>query len=58
MDFDNLAKAVCDAANGLIWADDRQIAYAEVFKVRVGQEGREPGVEIEAWELDADSARW
>lgn len=59
MDFDNLAKCVCDAGNGLLWADDRQIAYAEVFKIRVAQGGRQPGVSIEAWELDqATALQW
>lgn len=31
-DFDNIAKAVCDALNGILWKDDGQIAAACVFK--------------------------
>ena len=31
-DFDNLAKLVCDALNGIFFEDDGQIAVAHVFK--------------------------
>lgn len=31
-DFDNLAKAVCDALNGIVWKDDSQIVHATVTK--------------------------
>jgi Holliday junction resolvase RusA-like endonuclease len=37
-DWDNYAKLVCDAANGILWKDDRQIVEAHVF-VTEGQEG-------------------
>jgi Holliday junction resolvase RusA-like endonuclease len=30
LDFDNLAKLVCDAANGIVWRDDAQIREARV----------------------------
>lgn len=56
MDWDNLSKCACDAANTLLWADDRQVAYAEIFKIRVAQ-GDSYSVVVEAWELDEDSAR-
>jgi Holliday junction resolvase RusA-like endonuclease len=44
-DFDNLAKPVCDAATGILWHDDRQVARATVEKI-VGAQGEEPRLEI------------
>ncbi len=44
-DFDNLAKPVCDAANGILWRDDVFIASASVEKVRAAQ-GEKPRLEI------------
>ena len=32
-DADNLVKAVCDACNKIVWADDAQIAFMDVRKV-------------------------
>ena len=32
-DADNLAKAVCDALNGICWADDAQVADLRVLKL-------------------------
>ena len=32
-DADNLVKAVCDACNKIVWADDAQIAFIDVRKV-------------------------
>lgn len=32
-DVDNVAKLVCDALNGLAWADDAQVTYLEVAKM-------------------------
>jgi len=32
-DFDNLAKLVADAGNGILWEDDNQIAHCEIMKV-------------------------
>ena len=32
-DFDNIAKGVCDALNGLAYEDDKQIVQASVYKV-------------------------
>jgi Holliday junction resolvase RusA-like endonuclease len=34
-DWDNYAKAVCDAANGIGWQDDRQIKEAHVYLHKV-----------------------
>ena len=31
-DFDNIAKLVGDACNGIVWADDAQIAHCDVDK--------------------------
>lgn len=31
-DFDNIAKGVCDALNGLAYQDDKQIVQASVYK--------------------------
>lgn len=31
-DFDNLAKSVCDALNGLLWRDDSLVCHATVEK--------------------------
>ncbi len=41
-DADNILKAVCDAANGIVWADDCQVAFAKVTK----QYGSEARVEV------------
>lgn len=32
-DADNVAKLVCDALNGLAWADDAQVTYLQVTKM-------------------------
>lgn len=32
-DVDNVAKLVCDALNGLAWADDAQVTYLQVTKM-------------------------
>lgn len=46
-DYDNLAKICSDAMNGIVYADDAQIAVAAVFKML----GAEPCVEITVAEL-------
>jgi len=46
-DADNLAKAVCDALNGVAWHDDGQVSRLLVAKMICGDEQREPGVLIE-----------
>lgn len=33
-DWDNLGKCASDAANGLVWKDDRQVTFAVVRKYR------------------------
>jgi Holliday junction resolvase RusA-like endonuclease len=44
-DCDNLAKAVLDAANGVLWVDDAQVAEL-VVRRWVGVEGEAPRVEV------------
>jgi Holliday junction resolvase RusA-like endonuclease len=41
-DFDNIAKIVCDALNGVAWHDDAQIVNAQVIKLY----GVEPCVKV------------
>ena len=45
-DADNLAKAVLDASNGVLWLDDRQVARLVVEKI-VGAQGEAPRVALE-----------
>lgn len=44
-DVDNLAKAVLDAGNGVLWHDDRQVAVLLAAKV-IGAQGEAPAVQI------------
>jgi Holliday junction resolvase RusA-like endonuclease len=44
-DADNLAKAVLDAGNGVLWLDDRQVARLVVEKM-IGAQGEAPRVEL------------
>lgn len=44
-DADNVAKAVCDAGNGVLWADDAQVSELHVVRI-VGHEGEAPRVEV------------
>lgn len=48
-DWDNFAKAITDACNGVLWLDDRQICAAtvKVFEALKGLECAK--VEVEAW---------
>lgn len=41
-DIDNVLKAVCDAANGILWVDDTQVceAHAEKWTAAQGEPGR------------------
>ncbi len=50
-DFDNVAKIVCDALNGIAFRDDTLIVDGRVVKVY----GEQPYTEIEIWEV-ADRA--
>lgn len=52
-DWDNLAKLVSDALNGIAWADDAAVVRAEVVK----RYGPEPQTIVEWWTLGADMAR-
>ncbi len=45
-DWDNLAKLVCDALNGKVWLDDRQIATATV---EVVEHSNSPRTVIDVW---------
>ncbi len=50
-DFDNVAKAVCDALNGLAYHDDSQVFLCTVTKrVAAGDEQPRTEVHIEPWE--------
>lgn len=44
-DADNVAKAVLDAGNGILWEDDAHVVDLRVRTVLGGQ-GEEPGVEV------------
>lgn len=45
-DIDNLAKAVLDAANGVLWTDDASIYSLSARKTYTTAERPEPGVDI------------
>lgn len=49
-DGDNLLKAVQDAANGVLWADDALVVDARVRKWYAAP-GEPPCVELEVWEV-------
>lgn len=44
-DFDNLVKLYCDALNGILWEDDKQIVDGRCIKVY----GERPGVMLWCW---------
>ena len=46
-DFDNVAKLYCDALNGLMWEDDKQIVDGRCIKVY----GQQPGVLVAGWAI-------
>ena len=50
-DWDNVAKAFCDALNGLAWRDDSQIceAYVQLW-IAAGDE--QPRVTAVIWEVE------
>ncbi len=57
-DYDNIAKAVGDAGNGVLWVDDRQVSWAEVRAV-VGWKGEPARVIVAVDQLTEDhGARW
>ena len=41
-DWDNIGKIVCDAINGVVWIDDRQVCDGRVIK----RYGETPGVHV------------
>jgi Holliday junction resolvase RusA-like endonuclease len=43
-DWDNVAKSVCDALNGIVYMDDTQIVDAHVTKVYAANAGVDVGV--------------
>ena len=49
-DADNVAKTICDAMNGVVFADDKQIAYLSVGKFYA----EIPRVEVEITALDVE----
>lgn len=49
-DVDNCEKAVFDAANGIVWRDDSQVAVSPTVRL-VGAQGEEPRVELAAVEV-------
>lgn len=44
-DAENVAKAVLDAATGVVWLDDSQVAELEIRKI-IGAQGEAPRVEV------------
>ena len=53
-DVDNIAKAVLDAGNGVLWKDDCQVANLNVAKL-IGAQGEMPFVEVKVWGADDDA---
>jgi Holliday junction resolvase RusA-like endonuclease len=55
-DWENVAKAICDAANGILYLDDRQIAHGDVW-CWVGAQDEAPYVQITVrpfrWPMEA-----
>ena len=52
-DFDNVFKIVCDALNGIAYADDAQIVEAQITKVFTGGD---PHIEVELQEIGVGEA--
>ena len=53
-DVDNLAGAVLDACNGVLWADDSAVADLRVTK---SIDKNRPGVDVEVWPIAARAKR-
>jgi Holliday junction resolvase RusA-like endonuclease len=49
-DFDNYAKSVCDAINGIVYRDDGQIVSCSIEKVYC-EPAHEPGIRVRVTEL-------
>ena len=52
-DWDNLGKCVCDAGNGVLWMDDRQVCHATLKKVIAAQD-EPPFVSIKVWQIQGE----
>jgi Holliday junction resolvase RusA-like endonuclease len=52
-DVDNIAKAVLDAGNSILWLDDSQVAMLHVGTV-IAAQGDAPSVRVEVHTLDGD----
>ena len=50
-DVDNIAKAVMDAGNGVLWGDDGQVCSLEIVKI-VGAQGEASAVAVTVSALD------
>jgi len=55
-DADNVAKAVLDAGNGVLWLDDRQVVELRVTKRHAAQ-GEGPRVEVAVESVDGPGQR-
>lgn len=51
-DVDNIAKAVMDAGNGVLWADDGQVVELTIRKWVAGSDGPLPGVYFDVEPVD------
>lgn len=51
-DLDNVLKLILDAATGVVWHDDCQVASALIEK-RVGAQGEPPRTQVGIWTMDA-----
>ncbi len=52
VDFDNLAKIICDSLNGIAWVDDKQVVDARITKIY----SPIPRVEVEIHTRDTEGA--
>ena len=51
-DYDNYAKAIGDAGNGICWKDDKQIKDARIRVMKASAAGMSPCIEFTAREMD------
>jgi Holliday junction resolvase RusA-like endonuclease len=51
-DWDNLAKLVCDALNGIAWRDDAHVTVARCIKVY----GEQPRTVVRWWQMTPEEA--
>lgn len=50
-DNDNLIKAICDSANGILWVDDSQVCKIEAIKLYCSSENEKPSIHISVEKL-------